>query len=65
MEKCKEIAQFKDMPFIQLVGDQPVFTLISEIKYENPNKYKKILPVSYSNSIHGSYQQTFFWQWTI
>ena len=45
MQKCKEIAEFKNMPFIQLVGDQPVFTLISEVKYENPIKYEKILPV--------------------
>ena len=33
------------MPFIQLVGDQPVYALILEIKHENPEKFKRILPV--------------------
>ena len=42
---CKEIADYKSMPFIQLVGDQPVFTLITEIKNENKDEFKKIVPV--------------------
>ena len=33
------------MPFIQLVGDQPVYALILEIKNENPEKFQKVLPV--------------------
>lgn len=33
------------MPFIQLVGDQPVYALILEIKHENPEKFQCILPV--------------------
>ena len=34
MVNCKVIADYKSMPFIQLVGDQPVFTLITELKNE-------------------------------
>ena len=32
------------MPFIQLVGDQPVYALIVQLKYENPDKFDLILP---------------------
>ena len=34
----------KNMPFLQLVGDQPVYTLIVQLRYENPDKYK-IIPI--------------------
>ena len=33
------------MPFIQFVGDQPVYAHVVEIKYENPEKFSYILPV--------------------
>ena len=45
MVACKEIADYKSMLFIQLVGDQPVFTLITEITNENKDEFKKIAPV--------------------
>ena len=33
------------MPFIQLVGDQPVYALFLEIKNENPALFEKVFPV--------------------
>lgn len=45
MERCRKTAEYKSMPFIQLVGDQPVYALILEIKNENPELFEKILPV--------------------
>ena len=45
MEKAVAAAELKQMPFIQFVGDQPVYTLIKELKNENPTKFKLILPV--------------------
>ena len=33
------------MPFVQLIGDQPVYALIEEVKHENSVLYEKILPV--------------------
>ena len=33
------------MPFIQLVGDQPVYALIVEVKNENKNDFEALLPV--------------------
>ena len=38
------IAELKSMPFIQLVDDQPVYTLIVQLKNENPKKFKLNLP---------------------
>ena len=32
------------MPFIQLIGDQPVYALIVDIKNEHPEQFKLILP---------------------
>lgn len=37
-------AECKSMPFIQLVGDQPVYALIVQLKNENPEKFQLILP---------------------
>ena len=45
MKRTAEAAEYKSMPFVQLVGDQPVYALILELKLENPEKFKKILPV--------------------
>ena len=45
MCQCAEACQYKSMPFIQLVGDQPVYALIMEVKNENPEKFEKVLPV--------------------
>ena len=33
------------MPFVQLIGDQPVYFLIEEVKDKNPVLFEKILPV--------------------
>ena len=43
MERCRKAAEFKSMPFIQLVGDQPVYALILEIKDENSVLFEKIV----------------------
>ena len=45
MVRCQQAAEHKSMPFIQLVGDQPVYALINEVKNENPDKFKVVLPV--------------------
>ena len=45
MEKAQAAARGKGMPFIQFVGDQPVYAHVIEIKYENPEKFSYILPV--------------------
>ena len=43
---CRMVAaaEMKSMPFIQLVGDQPVYTLIVQLKNENAGKFDLILP---------------------
>lgn len=43
---CRMVAaaERKAMPFIQLVGDQPVYALIVQLKNELPDKFKLILP---------------------
>ena len=33
------------MPFLQLVGDLPVYALIIQLKNEHPGRFEKILPV--------------------
>ena len=35
----------KDIPFIQLVGDQPVYTLTVQLRNENRAAFEKLLPV--------------------
>ena len=45
MSRCIKAVDAKKMPFIQLVGDQPVFALIVKLKFENPEKYSKLIPV--------------------
>ena len=43
---CRMVAaaEHKLMPFIQLVGDQPVYSLIVQLKNENSQKFDLILP---------------------
>ena len=43
MERRRIVTELKSMPFVQLVGDQPVHTLILEIKNKNPVLFEKIL----------------------
>ena len=45
MVKAEAAARLKGMPFIQFVGNQPVYAHVVEIKYENPERFSHILPV--------------------
>jgi len=44
MLKVKGAMERKRMPFAVVVGDQPVYTLLVEIKSEHPPEYKNIIP---------------------
>ncbi len=44
MDKLSTIIATKHMPFAFLVGDHPVYVLITLLKAENPNKYSGIVP---------------------
>ena len=44
MDKLSTIITTKHMPFAFLVGDHPVYVLITLLKAENPNKYRDIVP---------------------
>ena len=58
MRRCVEAAELKEMPFIQLVGDQPAYALILELKNENPEKYKNILAVIGGFHVQGTFMST-------
>ncbi|XP_066923249.1 uncharacterized protein [Clytia hemisphaerica] len=45
MKKAADAASYKRMPFIQFVGDQPVYTHMMELKYENSEMFEKVIPV--------------------
>ena len=55
MEKVETATVSKNMPFIQFVGDQPVYTHIVELKYKNPDKFARILPILGSFHIEMSF----------
>ncbi|MCH2406095.1 MAG: hypothetical protein MK200_07880, partial [Nitrosopumilus sp.] len=38
------VIEEKSMPFLQLVGDHPVYTLIVQLRNENILTFKKIIP---------------------
>ena len=44
MEKLSTIINTKHMPFAFLVGDLPVYVLITLLKAENPSKFRDIVP---------------------
>ncbi|KAL8575003.1 hypothetical protein ACOMHN_064534 [Nucella lapillus] len=44
MDKLSTIITTKRMPFAFLVGDHPVYVLVTLLKAENPNKYRDIVP---------------------
>ena len=44
MVKVNSAIAKKSMPFAVVVGDQPVYTLLVEIKSEHPQKFSKIIP---------------------
>ena len=39
------IAEEKNIPFLLLTGDQPVYTLIVQLRNENKEKFNKIIPI--------------------
>ena len=60
MIKCQEIADYKSMPFIQLVGDQPVYALITELKNENVERFDKVIPVRGSFHLEMAFMNTIY-----
>lgn len=44
MIKINQAILRKHMPFAVVVRDQPVYTLLVEIKHEHPQEYEKIFP---------------------
>ncbi|KAG1648975.1 hypothetical protein GQR58_029417 [Nymphon striatum] len=55
MARMVSAATVKNMPFIQLVGDQPVYALIVQIRYEHPDQFSLILPCMEPFHIHCSF----------
>ena len=45
MMRLVDVAEKRNMPFIQLVGDLPVYALIVQLKNENVDCFQTILPV--------------------
>ena len=60
LEKAAAAAKEKKMPFIQCIGDQPVYTFIVELKTENPEKFKHILPVLGSFHVQMSFMYAIY-----
>ena len=58
MQRCKQAAKEKSMPFIQLIGDQPVHALIAEVKNENQGDFENILPVLGGCHTQGAFMAT-------
>ena len=40
-----KIVEEKNIPFVLLTGDQPVYTLIVQLRNENKEKFNKIIPI--------------------
>lgn len=55
MKRMVAAAERKCMPFILLVGDQPVYALIVQLKSENPEAFNIIVPFLGPFHIHGSF----------
>ena len=53
MLKVKGAIERKHMPFAVVVGDQPVYTLLVEIRSEHPHEYSKIIPFLGPFHTHG------------
>ena len=60
MEKVADAALMKNMPFIQFVDDQPIYALMVELKYENKERFKNVLPVLVPFHAQGSYMHAIF-----
>ena len=62
MMNIVKVLQRKYMPFAVVVGDQPVYTLLVEMKNEHPQEYDKIIPFlgpfhTQSCMIHAMYKR--------
>ena len=60
MQRRKQAAEEKSMPFIQLIGDQPVYALIVEVKNENQGDFENILPVLGDFHTEGAFMATMY-----
>ena len=58
--RISDAAKKKNMPFVQVVGDQPVYAFIVELKNENPSIFKQILPVLGSFHIQLSFMSAIY-----
>ena len=45
MTRLLNIIEEKNIPFFLLTGDQPVYTLIVQLRNENKKKFNKIIPI--------------------
>ena len=45
MTRLLNIIEEKNIPFVLLTGDQPVYTLIVQLRNENKKKFNKIIPI--------------------
>ena len=45
MTRLLNIIEDKNIPFVLLTGDQPVYTLIVQLRNENKKKFNKIIPI--------------------
>ena len=45
MMRMNKVMDQKGIPFVRLVGDQPVYTLIVLIRYENKPIFDKVTPI--------------------
>jgi hypothetical protein len=52
MDKLSTIITTMHMPFTFLVGDHPVYVIITQLKAENSNKYCDIMPFLHVGPFH-------------
>ena len=45
MNRLLKVIYEKNLPFLILTGDQPVYTLIVQIRNKKSDKFKKIIPI--------------------
>ena len=45
MARLLNIVEEKNIPFVFLTGDQPVYTLIVQPRSENKEKFNKVIPI--------------------
>lgn len=58
--KLAKAIEEKEMPFVIVVGDHPVYVLMLELKCENPDKFSKILPFMAAFHIQMSFIYTIY-----